>query len=256
MKKSKPVDGPEDVEAVPSSSFTEFPDPSCTAAGALVAPKSIWPIQDPASPAAKPDSMGFRWKKEGRAAGGAAGVGGAPGPGVFLVAVADPGDAAGRSIGLKPFFSKVRLPRLPTLLDDMLPPCEKPRPPRKPLPAFAKLKTGLPKSETATVSAINPILLSFIHSPSYYDLAATRNFHSTWAMATITITTIHAITQARYKLSTMMPKPFFTVIPRVLPGRDPILERILYRLGYQNGVKSTQGVSFGIMPTFPQRRPT
>jgi hypothetical protein len=63
--KSKPGDGPEELDALLSSCLERSPAPSCTAAGAIVEPNSIWPIHDPASPAAKPERMGFRWRNEG-----------------------------------------------------------------------------------------------------------------------------------------------------------------------------------------------
>jgi len=64
-------------------------------------------------------------------------------------------------------------------------------------------------------------------------------------MATITITAIHAMTQKRYTSSTTSPKLFFTVSPRMLRGaEDPILEQKLYRLGYQNGIKSMDSSTF------------
>lgn len=65
-------------------------------------------------------------------------------------------------------------------------------------------------------------------------------------MATTTITTIHAITQKRYTLSTMAPMLLFTVKPRGSRNRASMREWLLYRLAYQNGVKSTgSGRSIG-----------
>lgn len=63
-----------------------------------VAPKSIWPIHEPAKPAAMPVNMGCRWKREGLlwAAGAGLAVGGG---GVVAGALG----AVDCSIGFPPF---------------------------------------------------------------------------------------------------------------------------------------------------------
>jgi len=58
-------------------------------------------------------------------------------------------------------------------------------------------------------------------------------------MATTSTTTIHVIRQKRYTLRTMTPIWFFTVRPCNFRSRASICEWLLYRLAYQNGVKST-----------------
>lgn len=65
-------------------------------------------------------------------------------------------------------------------------------------------------------------------------------------MATNDTTTIHAIRQKRYTLSTMAPMLPFTVRSRNFGSPESVRESLLYRLAYQNGVKSTgAGPPFG-----------
>src|SRR5215831_11410541 len=92
-----------EAPAVVSVSLTCSPA-SLVRALLSVAPNSIWPIHDPATPAAIPVNMGWRCRNESCAAGAGWAVGVGP-PGAGCGEAADGLGVADCSIGFAPFWS-------------------------------------------------------------------------------------------------------------------------------------------------------
>jgi len=120
-----------------------------------VAPNSIWPIHDPATPAARPANRGLRCINEDCMAGAGWAIG-AWLPDAVGGAAADGLGVVDCSMGFAPFWSKVRDPRLPMLPGELLlrEPLEYP-PPYPPPLALAKDRVGSPIRETTIIAAMS-----------------------------------------------------------------------------------------------------